>query len=94
MADRAFIEKFESEMRKFAAEIDILKKKVSEEGESVTRLGDIVADLQEQYTMLNYQFKEFKKAREGAAEEIQLGVQKSLEELTMNLNTALRKFKS
>jgi hypothetical protein len=94
MADKLFIEKFETEMNKFASEIEKLKEKASEGGKSASSIGDIVAELQEQHNILKFQIKELKKTGESAAEDLQLGVEKHLKELTMNLNTAMSKFKS
>ena len=93
MADKKkVLASLEKQIKTLESEIGKLKDLASKVKKDSTRITAEVEDLEQQEHILKLEIKELQKAGD-AWKDLELGLQKQLEALTMNLNTALNKFK-
>ena len=93
MADKkAIVAALEEQIKTLESEIGKLKELASKVKTDSVKITAEVENLENEENILKYQFKELQKAGD-AWKELELGMQKHLEELTMNLNTAMNKLK-
>ncbi len=93
MADKkAILENLEKQLRSLESEIAKLKELAAKVEKGSTLIIGEVENLENEENILKMQLNDLKKSGE-AWKELELGVNKELENLTFNVNTALNKFK-
>ena len=93
MADKkAIVAALEAQIKTLESEIGKLKELAFKVKTDSVKITAEVENLENEENILKYQFNELQKAGD-AWKDLELGMQKHLEELTMNLNTAMNKLK-
>lgn len=93
MADKKTIgAALENQIKTLESEIEKLKELAAKLKTNNVRITSEVEDLENEKNILKMQFEDFKKTGEGW-KDLELGLQKKLEDLTINLNTAMNKLK-
>lgn len=93
MADKkTIVAALESQIKALESEIDKLKDLATKAGADNVRIQSEVENLENEKNILKMEFGELQKTGEGW-KDLELGLQKKLEDLTINLNTAMNKLK-
>jgi hypothetical protein len=93
MADKKeVLESLEKQLRSLESEISKLKELAAKVEKGSTLIIVEVENLENEENILKMELSEIKKSGD-AWKELELGVNKQLENLTFNVNTALNKFK-
>lgn len=89
---KAILESLEKQLRSLESEISKLKELAANVEKGSTLIIAEVENLENEENILKMELGELKKSGD-AWKELELGVNKQLENLTFNVNTALNKFK-
>jgi len=93
MADKKdILESLEKQLRSLESEIAKLKELAAKVEKGSTLIISEVENLENEENILKMELSELKKSGD-AWKELELGVNQQLENLTLNVNTALKKFK-
>ncbi len=93
MADKKnFLASLEEQIKRLESEIQTLKELASKVGEDSTRIASEVGQLEDEGNIMKMEVEEIKKSGK-AWKDLELGVQKHLEDLTFNLTKAMNKIK-
>ncbi len=93
MADKkTIVAALENQMKALESEIGKLKDLAGRSDAGSIRISSEVENLENEKNILKMEFEELKKS-EGAWKDLELGLQKKVQDLTINLNTAMNKVK-
>ncbi len=94
MADKKMIvAALENQMKALESEIGKLKDLAGKVDAGSVRIGSEVETLENEKEILKMEFQELKQSEGEAWKDLELGLQKKVEDLTINLNTAVNKLK-
>ena len=89
---KELLESLEKQLKSLETEIAKLKELAAKVKTDSTKITAEVQNLEDEESILKLELNELQKAGE-AWKDLEIGVQKQLENLTFNINTALNKFK-